>query len=265
MFFHLSTLTLFLLIAGVLLGSMAMGFSMGRRSSRRSETLHEPFGIVQAALVTLVALIIAFCLSMSVNRYEARRVAAVNDANTIGTAYLRAQTLKEPVRSLSLPLYREYADLALALGQEVPGSAVQRRSISQGSELQRRLWNLAGEALKAEPDDNASRLYVQSLNEMIDQQATRVNELENRVPEPVGYIALLGAALATGLISFYLALLSRGFVTPLLASGFFILLLFVSFDLDRPARGFIQISDAPLISLRASMLLPPAAGTPVSP
>ena len=51
---------------------------------------------------------------MAVGRYDARRAAVVSDANTIGTAYLRAQTLREPVRSLSLPLYVEYADASIA-------------------------------------------------------------------------------------------------------------------------------------------------------
>lgn len=263
--FRLSTLELFLLIAGTLLGSSGVGFAAGRWSSHHSKTLHESFGVVQAALITLVALIIAFGLSMSVARFEARRIAVVNDATAIGTAYLRAQTLREPVRSLSLPLYLEYTDASILLSTSVPGSANARRAIDREEMLQRRLWKLAAESLKADPDGNASRLYVQSLNEMIDAQATRLDDLENRVPAPVGYLELLGAALALGLLSFYLALQSRGVVTILLATGFFALLIFVNFDLDRPSRGFIQVPSASLYELRASMLLPPAAGMPVSP
>ena len=70
--------------------------------------------------------------------------------------------------------------------------------------------------------------------------------------------------MALGLLALYLAILSRGVVTVLLAAGLLTLLLFVSFDLDRPARGFIKIPTAPLVALRASMELPPAADTPPS-
>ena len=63
-------------------------------------------------------------------------------------------------------------------------------------------------------------------------------------------------------MSFYLALLSRGVVTVLLAAGLLTLVLFVTFDLDRPKRGFITIPTAPLVALRASMELPPAADAP---
>ena len=51
-------------------------------------------------------------------------------------------------------------------------------------------------------------------------------------------------------------------VTVLLAAGLLTLLLFVTFDLDRPARGFITIPNGALVALRASMELPPAAEPP---
>jgi hypothetical protein len=69
-----------------------------------------------------------------------------------------------------------------------------------------------------------------------------------------------GAAVALALLALYLGVLSRGVVTVLLAAALLTVLLFVSFDLDRPARGFIKVPAAPLVSLRASMVLPPAAG-----
>ena len=58
---------------------------------------------------------------MAVNRYEARRAAVVDGSNAIGTAYLRAQTLHEPMRSASLKLYPRYADASIVLSRSVPG------------------------------------------------------------------------------------------------------------------------------------------------
>jgi len=103
---------------------------------------------------------------------------------------------------------------------------------------------------------------VESLNEMIDQQTTRVSALNNRVPSAILLVEVIGAATALGLMALYLAALSRGVVTMLLAAGLLTLLLFVTFDLDRPSRGFITIPAAPLVALRASMELPPAADAP---
>ena len=73
---------------------------------------------------------------------------------------------------------------------------------------------------------------------------------------------MIGAAIALALLALYLAILSRGVVTVLLAAALLTLLLFVTFDLDRPARGFITVPATPLVGLRASMELPPAAQAP---
>ena len=240
--------------------------SRGRSLRRHSETLREPLGVVQAALLTLVALILAFGLAMAVTRYEARRAAVVDDANAIGTAYLRAQTLREPVRSFSLPLFVRYTDASLALSRFVPGSAAARSAITSESLLQRRLWHLAGRALESQPTQSAPRLYVESLNEMIDMQTTRVAALNNRVPSPILLVQVVGAAVALGLLALYLAILSRGVMTVLSAVGMLTLLLFVTFDLDRPARGFITIPNAALMRCehRWSSRRPPSRRSPRS-
>ncbi len=260
MFFTLTSWQLALVLAGILFGTTLAALLVGRSLSHHRETLREPFGVVQGALLTLVGLVLAFGLAMAVGRYDARRAAVVNDANTIGTAYLRAQTLREPVRSRSLPLYERYTDASLLLSRSVPGSPEAKRAIVTESALQRQLWRLAGQALATQPTQSAPRLYVESLNEMIDMQTTRVSALNNRVPSAISLIEVAGAAVALALLALYLGVLSRGVVTVLLAAALLTVLLFVSFDLDRPARGFIKVPEAPLVSLRASMELPPAAG-----
>ena len=262
MFFGLNTWQLAFVLAGVLFGATALGLVVGHALRRHSESLREPLGVVQAALLTLVGLVLAFGLAMAVGRYEARRVAVVDDANAIGTAYLRAQTLQEPDRSLSLPLYKQYTDASLLVGKTTPGSRAQLAAIATQSALQRRLWHLTGQALSRQPSQSAPRLYAESLNTMINMQTTRVAGLSNRVPTEVSLVQVIGAALALGLMALYLALMSRGVTTVLLAAGLLTFLLFVTFDLDRPARGFITISSVPLVHLRASMELPPAAAAP---
>ena len=260
MFFSLNSWLLALILASILFGATAAGLVIGRILSHHAETLREPFGTVQAALLTLVGLVLAFGLAMAVGRYDSRRAAVVDDANAIGTAYLRAQLLREPIRDRSLPLLVAYTDASLDLSQTVPGSRAARTAIARESAIQRRLWRLTGEAVSGAPTDSAPRVYVESLNAMIDMQTTRVAALNNRVPSTIALIELIGAATALGLMGLYLGIFTRGVATVLLAAGLLTMLLFVSYDLDRPARGLIRIPDAPLVSLRASMELPPAAG-----
>ena len=262
MFFRLSSVELGLLLFGIVLGSTLLGVVAGRRLRASADTLREPFGVVQAALLGLVALILAFGLTMAVGRYDSRRAAVVNDANAIGTTYLRAQTLREPVRTRSLDLLTRYTDASIALSHAVPGSTEAKAAIADGTRIQRSLWRLAGEALAGSPQDSAPRLYVETLNEMIDLQTVRVSALNNRVPTAVLLIEIVGAAVGLGLLALYLAILSRGVVMVVLAAALVSVLLLITFDLDRPTRGFVTVPDTPLVALRASMELPPAGRAP---
>ena len=121
-----------------------------------------------------------------------------------------------------------------------------------------KLWASAGTALRLDPNGNASRLYVESLNNMIDRHADRVASLRNRVPTSVMLLSLLGSAVAIAVLSAYIALVGRGYAATALAALLVLFILFVSFDLDRPDRGLIRIPDAPLVDVRAVMNLPPA-------
>jgi len=179
--------------------------------------------------------------------------------NTIGTTYLRAQLLAKPVRDRSLVLLRDYAEHALHLSGEVPGSPAMLRTVAAERVIQRQLWGLAGQALEAAPVANAPRLYVESLNEMIDQLTVRIFALGNRVPTAVLVLELLGAAVALGLLGMYLSVLGRGWLPMLLAAALVTMLLLVTFDLDRPTRGLISVPSTPYQSLLASMKQPPAA------
>jgi hypothetical protein len=262
--FRLTSIELVLILTMVVFGSAGVAVLLGRRHRERSE-MREPFAVLQAALLGVVGLILAFGLSLAVGRYQDRRAAVVDEANAIGTTYLRAQTLAEPERSRSLALLVEYTDQSLKLGGALPGSADARRIIAAESAIQRQLWALAGQALATSPIDSAPRLYVDSLNQMIDAQGVRLAGLNNRVPTEVLVLEIVGAAIGIALLSFYLSVLGRGLLSVLLAAGLVTMLLYVTFDLDRPVRGLITVPSAPLVSVRASMNLPPAASGPSTP
>ena len=264
-FFQLTSWELGLLFFAVIFGATGLGVFLGRRVRHLSDSLKEPFGVLQAALLGLVALLLAFGLSLAVTRYEDRRSNVVTGANAIGTTYLRAQTLPEPVRSRSLDLLVRYTRSAIRVSDEVPGSDAADAARAREERIERRLWRLAGDALDTAPIASAPRLYVETLNEMIDSETARVAALGNRVPTAVLVLEVLGSALALGLLAAYLAIVGRGVLAVLLASALVAFLLLVTADLDRPTRGLIQVPDTVLRDQLASMEEPPAATAPRSP
>ena len=208
----------------------------------------------------MVALILAFGLTLAVGRYEDRRAAVVADANAIGTTYLRAQLLAEPARTRSLALLRRYNDLALRMSHEVPNSpamAADGRPGGRPADGDCGAW--PGQALDEAPIASAPRLYVDALNTMIDEQTVRLSALNNRVPGSVLALEVIGAAVALGLLGLYLSVLGRGVWPMVFATVLVTMLLLVTFDLDRPTRGLITVPDTPYKALQASMKLPPAA------
>jgi hypothetical protein len=259
---RLSSVELALVVVAILFGATGLGIWIGRSLSRRRSGLKEPLGIMQAALVGLVALLLAFGLTMAVGRYQSRRDAVVLEANAIGTTYLRAQTLEEPMRTESLDLLKRYGDARIALSESVPDSARFEAAANESVGLQNSLWALAGDALTQAPTASAPRLYVEALNEMIDAHTTRIAALDNRIPSPVLWLQVLASALALGVLGMFLASHESGVLMALLAAGLVAVMLLVIFDLDRPHRGLITIPDAPLVAVRESMNTPPAANGP---
>jgi hypothetical protein len=249
-------------LLGVLLGATGLGIWIGRRVRHLSHHLKEPFGILQGALLGLVGLLLAFGLSLAVSRYESRRANIVSEANSIGTAYLRAQTLPEPMRRRSLDLLVRYARTALSLTDHVPGSDEAIAARASEAVIERQLWRLAGQALADKPTASAPRLYVESLNEMIDGETTRVAALSNRVPTAVLLLEVIGASVALGLLGAHLAIGGRGVFVVVLASSLIAFLLLVTADLDRPTRGLIKVPDSVLAEQLNSMTQPPAATAP---
>ena len=163
------------------------------------------------------------------------------------------------------PLLKRYTDTSIHLSKTVPGSREQDTTLAVSGGMQRRLWGLAGQALDEAPTASAPRLYVESLNSMFDAQSTRVAARNNRVPSAVLTLEVVAAAVALGLLAMYLSILGRGMVTVLIAAR--PRHRTPPRDLrPRPTDSRANHGpDTPLTSVRASMVLPPAATGPSGP
>jgi type II secretory pathway pseudopilin PulG len=131
MFFTLSTEVLVVTLFGIVLGATAIGLVIGRAVRARSEEAQDSFGVLQGALLGFMALVLAFGLSLAVGRYESRRATTVTEATALGTTYLRAQTLAEPMRSESMALLEEYTELGIRIADVAPDSASDRPSTTR--------------------------------------------------------------------------------------------------------------------------------------
>ena len=261
--FQLSTPALVVGLFAVIIGATVVGHLIGRSMRDRSEGLREPFGAIQSAMLGFMALVMAFGLSLAVGRYESRRAAVVTEANALGTAYLRAQTLAEPNRTPSLEQMRRLTDASIDISETVPGSPEQQTALA---EQRRRPARSVGPGRSGD-DRPADRERAPPLPGQPQRGLRRPDDpggsgLGNRVPTPVLLLEMVGAALALGLLALHLGTLGRGPGIALLAAVLVASTLFITFDLDRPVRGLINVPADPLTTLRTSMDAPPAYGGP---
>ena len=95
--------------------------------------------------------------------------------------------------------------------------------------MQAQLWAQAGAAVKADPQGSVAKLYLETLNDMIDQHTVRVASLHNQVPTSVMVLELVGSAVALGALAMYLTLLGRSLLPSVVAAAVIVLILLVAF------------------------------------
>jgi hypothetical protein len=245
-------------VAGVVfaacLASAEVGYLLGRRAAESGVAKKDHLGAVQAAAAVLLGLLLAFSVSMAVSRFESRKVAVVDEANAIGTAYLRASMLPEPHRAQAQRAFAEYVGVRLALAR--PDWYLNGANSLREDEvvLQRELWSL-GVAV-AEEDRRAvtTGLYVQALNEMIDSAGRRDAGLRNHVPESIVVIIAAVAVLTLGIMGYASGLSGgRSMAAVVILSVMIAAVLFVILDFDRPYRGILKVNQRSMVEVQDSI------------
>ncbi len=242
----------FLVGVAVVFSAIEFGWRLGVRTEGHGASGN--ISALEQSLLGLLALIVGFTFLMALTRFETRREAVLNEANAIGTTALRARLLPEPYRTESLKLLRQYAQIRidyLPTGKsfaELPGL------VDRSNEIQEALW-LQVKAVSARDNNMVpTGLFIQALNEMIDNQGKRLSALRNYIPDVV-LLSLFGiAAVACGFAGYASGLDSLRSRVPVFTTAFLICgVIFVVLDLDRPNIGFITISQQPMIDTAASL------------
>jgi hypothetical protein len=243
--------TIFLASVVVLLVASEAGRLIGARASGRGG---DDVSTLEGAMLGLLALMIGFTFAMTLSRFEARRDAVLAEANAIGTTALRARLLPPPHNVEVNKLLREYVRVRLDITQHVASAAELDAAIVRSGEIHEALWRETKLVAAKENGMVPTGLFIQTLNEMIDDHAKRLEALRNRVPTVV-LAALYGVAIvACALAGYGNALEPRRVRLPVYTTALLIaaVILLIQ-DLDRPTTGFIKASQQPMIDVAASI------------
>lgn len=246
--FTLSLITMWL--------SAWIGRSFLRRRYKLSEEMREDFNLIQTATLTLFALIIGFSFSMAVNRYDQRKNLEEEEANAIGTEYVRADLLSAADGTKVQALLRSYLDQRILFYKAHDNPPLQQEINVRTAQLQTELWSAVRVPATAQPTPVAA-LVVSGMNDVLNSQGYTQAAFWNRIPTSAwGLMAAI--AICCNLLVGYG---SRGateagakllLVLPFVTSIAFMLIA----DIDAPRHGIIRVNPQNLISLAESLRTP---------
>lgn len=227
------------------------GFRLGRWWQDREPGEQEgPTGFLVGSILALLAFLLAVTMGMASDRFDRRRAIVLDEANSIGTTYLRAGYLPEPASTQIRELVREYVPLRI-VATDVKAVDL-AAGIQQSEQILNQLWTISEDVARTTDQGDLVSLYLDSLNQTIDLNETRITAgLYARVPETVVLLLVGGSALSLGMVGYSAGLTRRrgllNAVVLVLALGAVITIVV---DLDRPRDGLIQVSQQPLIDLQ---------------
>lgn len=239
-------------LVGMLTLAMELGYRVGKwRHAKFPDERDQPVGAIVASILGLLALVLAFTFNLAASRYEARRQTILEEANAIGTTYLRAATLPAPERAKSAQLLREYVRVRVAGVRDNQIDAMRIDS----EKLQSQLWTQAVSAAERDPHSITTGLYMQSLNSLIDLHAKRILVgIRNRIPAVI-WAALLGLAVVGMTAVGYQSALAATRRSPAMLALVlaFAGVVYLIADLDRVQQGLVRVSQQAMLDVQKSI------------
>lgn len=239
------------------LGYRAHRMFKARRDAAQADTEGgggDGIGYLLSAALALLGLLVAFTFSMSAERYNARRLLVVDEANAIGTTYLRTQLLDEPFKgrlSDRIGSYLKAREAFFAAGDDREALAL---ADSRTGELQTQMWSELTAAIRATPTATINPSLLQTYNETFDLASTRRAALDARVPLPILRALIIYAVVTAAIMGYSLAPSRRRYFAAS-ATLFFLVALSITLilDLDRPRSGTVTINQDPMMRAAQSI------------
>jgi len=227
-----------------------IGVLLSRNRGVKAET-RDDFGIILAATLTLLGLIVGFTFSMALGRYDQRKNYEEEEANAIGTEYLRAGLLPAADAAKVRALLLSYLDQRI-LFYETRGEEELSKIDAQTAKLQAELWSAVQAPAVAQPTPVIA-LAVSGMNDVLNSQGYTQAAWWNRIPAAAWGLMAAIAVCSVVLVGFGArnpkAESKLLLILPLVVSIAFFLIA----DIDSPRRGLIHVKPQNLLSLAQSL------------
>jgi hypothetical protein len=232
---------------------LEIGHRIGVRRAERDPE-EAGVGVVDGAIFALLGLLVAFTFSGAADRFDQRRTLIVEEANAIGTAYLRLDLLPTAARDDLREMFRRYLDARLAVYRALPDIAKSKAELQRANTLQQEIWTKAVAASASiQP---ATMLLLPALNDMFDITTTRTMAAMTHPPVVIFGLLFALAGLSALLAGRAMAAdRKRHWMHAVTFSAALAGAVYVIIDIEYPRFGLIRVDafDVVLVELRNSM------------
>ena len=243
----IGAILLLAVVAALLAGRLARGLVPILRDGEKGESL------LTSSVLGLLALMLSFTFALAADRFDARRLLVLDEANAIGTMYLRTQLLEEPHRSRLGRTLIAYTDNRIALAQAKPGEG--QALLAANDRLIQQFWSESAAAFPSIRDLDFSSTFYDSVNRVIDMDASRKAARLAHVPPAVFALLFVYVIVSAALLG-YAADNARALAQTCLFLFLLMLFLLVIVDIDQPTAGGIRESQGPMERMRATLSTP---------
>lgn len=242
--------------------SMILFMEIGRRIgvaglAREPDGQPKGIGPSEGAIFGLLGLVIAFTFSGAAGRFEDRRDLITEEANNIGTAWLRIDLLPAEAQPGMRDLFRRYLDARLETYKLVHDETAKNLKIAKSTALQEEIWKTTvGNMHKPGAAGSAPMLLPQALNAMIDITTTRMVATRNHPPQVIFLLLPVLILIGAMLVGFNMAANKhRQWMHMTAFAAVMSLVVYVIIDIEFPRLGLIRVdaADIVLTELRQSM------------
>ena len=241
-----STLKFVLSAAAMFLGMVAfleIGRHIGRwRNAQDPAGADEGVSAVDGAVFALFGLLLAFTFSGAASRFEHRRALITQEANAIGTAYMRIDLLPAASQPEIRALFRQYVQSRIERYKEYADEEASRADYRRGVKLQNDIWKLAVAGVNTAASPPMAAQIFPALNDMIDITTVRLVATQTHPPKIIYYM-LFGLSLVVSLLAGYgmSASKTRQWLHVIAFASAITATVYVIIDIEYPRSGLIRI------------------------
>lgn len=239
-----------LVVTLVVIGVAELGYQVAKRNPATDAGAAGRAGI-QAAMFTVVGLLLAFSFSLALGRFDARRTAVITEANAIGSTIMRCDLLDDGAAGRMRSYLKDYLEQRIAFVAADADDEARARADRASDTLQREMWSLTASTARRNDRSTEFPLFVSSLNSTFDAAGLQAGVTSAHIPDAIMILLILIVLIAVGILGFNTGKSGERNVGPmLLLAVTFGLVIGMILDLDHPQRGLVLVNLTPLTADR---------------